>query len=79
MNSKSREVCWQRYPWPGNVRELQNVIQRIVVFGSESVVTELMDAGPLPSRSRDSPSMPADVIEAASTTPGAEGVGPASR
>jgi DNA-binding NtrC family response regulator len=31
----------QRYSWPGNVRELENVIQRIVVLGTESVVGEL--------------------------------------
>jgi DNA-binding NtrC family response regulator len=33
-----------RYPWPGNVRELQNVIQRIVVLGTESVVAGLDEA-----------------------------------
>jgi DNA-binding NtrC family response regulator len=31
----------QRYSWPGNVRELENVIQRIVVLGTEAVVAEL--------------------------------------
>jgi len=31
----------QRYRWPGNVRELENVIQRIVVLRTETVVTEL--------------------------------------
>jgi len=30
-----------RYSWPGNIRELENVIQRIVVLDTESVVTEL--------------------------------------
>jgi transcriptional regulator with GAF, ATPase, and Fis domain len=54
----------QRYPWPGNVRELQNVIQRIVVFGTESVVTELMDNRPLSSPSRTGPALPAEVMEA---------------
>ena len=28
----------QRYRWPGNVRELQNVIERAVLFGKESVI-----------------------------------------
>ena len=28
----------QRYRWPGNVRELQNVIERAVLLGKESVV-----------------------------------------
>jgi len=31
----------QRYRWPGNVRELENVIQRIVVLGTETVVADL--------------------------------------
>src|SRR5262249_46854448 len=39
----------QRYNWPGNVRELENIIQRIVVFGSETVVTELDDSRKPPS------------------------------
>jgi len=39
----------QRYSWPGNVRELQNVIQRIVVLGTESVVDELDEPEPRPS------------------------------
>jgi two-component system response regulator AtoC len=32
-----------RYGWPGNVRELENVVQRIVVLGTEAVVAELGD------------------------------------
>jgi DNA-binding NtrC family response regulator len=28
----------RRYGWLGNVRELQNVMQRIVVLGTESVI-----------------------------------------
>ncbi|MGH7264447.1 MAG: helix-turn-helix domain-containing protein, partial [Candidatus Rokuibacteriota bacterium] len=39
----------ERYTWPGNVRELQNVIQRIVVLGTESVVDELDEPAPRPS------------------------------
>jgi two-component system response regulator AtoC len=31
----------RRYSWPGNVRELENVIQRIVVLGTETVVADL--------------------------------------
>ena len=31
----------ERYNWPGNVRELENVIQRIVVLGTDDVLTEL--------------------------------------
>jgi transcriptional regulator with PAS, ATPase and Fis domain len=42
-----------RYPWPGNVRELQNVIQRIVVLDSESVVAELDDPEPRPAPPRN--------------------------
>jgi DNA-binding NtrC family response regulator len=42
-----------RYPWPGNVRELQNVIQRIVVLGSESVVAELDEPEPRPAPPRN--------------------------
>jgi transcriptional regulator with GAF, ATPase, and Fis domain len=57
----------QRYPWPGNVRELQNVIQRIVVLGTESVVTELMENGPLPSRLQNGSATPAEVVEAVLT------------
>ena len=41
----------RRYSWPGNVRELENVIQRIVVLGTESVVAELGEPEPrLPVR-----------------------------
>jgi transcriptional regulator with PAS, ATPase and Fis domain len=32
-----------RYSWPGNVRELENIVQRIVVLGTEAVVAELGD------------------------------------
>jgi two-component system, NtrC family, response regulator AtoC len=47
----------QRYPWPGNVRELQNVIQRIVVLGTESVVAELDDPEPPPAAPRNGPAV----------------------
>jgi DNA-binding NtrC family response regulator len=29
----------ERYSWPGNVRELQNVVERAVLLGKESVIT----------------------------------------
>jgi transcriptional regulator with PAS, ATPase and Fis domain len=31
----------RRYRWPGNVRELQNVVQRLLVLGTEAVIAEL--------------------------------------
>jgi transcriptional regulator with GAF, ATPase, and Fis domain len=55
----------QRYTWPGNVRELQNVIQRIVVLGTESVVDELDEHQPAPSPSPNGPAaVLAEVTEA---------------
>jgi transcriptional regulator with GAF, ATPase, and Fis domain len=44
VSAATLERLW-RYSWPGNVRELENVIQRIVVLGTEAVVAELDDAG----------------------------------
>ena len=35
----------QRYRWPGNVRELQNVIERAVLLGKESVDRRGRSAG----------------------------------
>lgn len=35
----------QSYPWPGNVRELENVIERLVVLGSDA---QWIDEGDLP-------------------------------
>jgi two-component system, NtrC family, response regulator AtoC len=32
-----------RYSWPGNVRELENIVKRIVVLGTESVVADLSE------------------------------------
>src|SRR5699024_4255548 len=29
----------EAYPWPGNIRELQNVMERIVVFADEEILT----------------------------------------
>jgi DNA-binding NtrC family response regulator len=54
----------QRYTWPGNVRELQNVVQRIVVLGSESVVAELAEPEPPPVPLQHRPMGPARVAEA---------------
>jgi DNA-binding NtrC family response regulator len=36
--SEEAMAALQRYRWPGNVRELQNVIERAVLLGRESVV-----------------------------------------
>jgi len=36
----------ERYPWPGNIRELQNVIERMVVLGTDNT---RIDQGDLPS------------------------------
>ena len=43
---------FQQYSWPGNVRELENVIQRIVVLGTESVVEALAEIEPPPVEDR---------------------------
>jgi transcriptional regulator with PAS, ATPase and Fis domain len=32
-----------RYSWPGNVRELQNVLRRIIVFGEEESIDEMLN------------------------------------
>ena len=37
---------FRRYSWPGNVRELENVVQRMVILGTDSVVDELAEALP---------------------------------
>jgi len=29
-----------KYPWPGNIRELQNIVERLVITTSHSVITE---------------------------------------
>ncbi len=36
------------YSWPGNVRELENIIKRILVLSSDTVITKeaLLDAAP---------------------------------
>ena len=34
---------FEQYSWPGNIRELENVVQRIVILDSESVVGELSE------------------------------------
>jgi two-component system response regulator AtoC len=39
---------FRRYHWPGNVRELENVVQRLVILGDESVVDELAATRPEP-------------------------------
>jgi DNA-binding NtrC family response regulator len=47
LTSDALEVL-RKYNWPGNVRELENVVQRIVVMGEESIV----DIPDLPSLMR---------------------------
>jgi two-component system response regulator AtoC len=48
VSEETLERFW-RYCWPGNVRELENVVQRIVVLGTEAVVEELGDPQARPS------------------------------
>jgi two-component system, NtrC family, response regulator AtoC len=48
VSQAALEHLW-RYSWPGNVRELENVVQRIVVLGTESVVAELTEHEARPS------------------------------
>jgi DNA-binding NtrC family response regulator len=57
----------QRYSWPGNVRELENVIQRIVVLGTEAVVAELDEtdgrasaSAPVTTATAEAPEPPSD-------------------
>jgi transcriptional regulator with GAF, ATPase, and Fis domain len=53
----------QRYAWPGNVRELQNVIQRIVVLGTETIVADLDQPEALSASEIDSaPASEADAL-----------------
>jgi len=42
---------FKQYGWPGNVRELENIVQRMVVLGTESVVMELTEPEQRPARS----------------------------
>lgn len=55
-----------RYSWPGNVRELENVIQRIVVLGTESVAAELDGLEPGPSRAGTNGVPPSEARDALS-------------
>jgi two-component system response regulator AtoC len=45
-----------RYSWPGNVRELENIVQRIVVLGTETVAAELSEREPRTEASEPGPS-----------------------
>jgi two-component system, NtrC family, response regulator AtoC len=56
VSAATLERFW-RYSWPGNVRELENVVQRIVVLGTEAVVEELGEpwAGPSPATRDQAP------------------------
>ena len=37
ISRRRRSICSWQYDWPGNVRELENVIQRIIILGPESL------------------------------------------
>jgi len=39
--SRAARERLRRYRWPGNVRELQNVVQRLVLLGTETVIDTL--------------------------------------
>jgi two-component system, NtrC family, nitrogen regulation response regulator NtrX len=41
----------QQYPWPGNVRELRNVVERVMLLATSSVVDEEAVALALPQKS----------------------------
>ena len=51
-----------RYPWPGNVRELENLIERIVVIGTQGEVsmTELAELAPKIASGTERFSLPRD-------------------
>ena len=38
LDSDALEIL-EEYHWPGNVRELENLVQRLVIMGSGSVIT----------------------------------------
>ncbi|MBX3161113.1 MAG: sigma-54-dependent Fis family transcriptional regulator [Deltaproteobacteria bacterium] len=67
-HSPVREVTPQvmsllsRYPWPGNVRELENLIERLVVVGTEPAVglAELGALAPAVTGNQDRFSLPRD-------------------
>jgi two-component system response regulator AtoC len=65
LSAATLERLW-RYSWPGNVRELENVIQRIVVLGTESVVAELDDTERRALADEPSPGSPTNIRRAAS-------------
>jgi len=41
----------EQHNWPGNVRELRNVVERLLLFATDGVVTEAIAAGALPGGS----------------------------
>ena len=49
----------RQHTWPGNVRELENIVQRMVVLGSESVVEEVAEPDRRPARDAANRSVPA--------------------
>jgi DNA-binding NtrC family response regulator len=66
--SRSSLERLQQYSWPGNVRELENIIQRLVVLGTETVVTELEEPATQPTP------IEASVIAEAKATKGAAAI-----
>lgn len=47
LSDEAKEII-TKYSWPGNVRELENIIKRILVLSSDTVITKktLIDAAP---------------------------------
>jgi two-component system, NtrC family, response regulator AtoC len=68
--------AFMQHEWPGNVRELENVIQRIVILGSEShtsipLMTRRAERSAIPvapRTARTAPPMPAPPLAAPSTS-----------
>jgi len=47
LSDTAKEIM-MRYSWPGNVRELENIIKRVLVLSSDSIITKdtLLEAAP---------------------------------
>ncbi len=42
-----------RHQWPGNLSELENLMERVVVLGTEDVVAQELDGAPEPTRAAE--------------------------